>query len=93
MVSTRHYRAPEVILGLGWSYPADMWSLGCIFAELITGEGGGGGRSRGGGLLTCGAWGASSRSSSQVRGDPAGLVVAELIHRGRLRATGKEGVT
>ena len=40
VVSTRHYRAPEVILGLGWSYPADMWSLGCIFAELITGEGG-----------------------------------------------------
>ncbi|KAG1665923.1 hypothetical protein FOA52_004512 [Chlamydomonas sp. UWO 241] len=38
IVSTRHYRAPEVILGLGWSYPCDMWSLGCILVELITGD-------------------------------------------------------
>ncbi len=37
IVSTRHYRAPEVVLGLGWSYPADMWSIGCIIAELATG--------------------------------------------------------
>ncbi|GFR49286.1 hypothetical protein Agub_g11295 [Astrephomene gubernaculifera] len=38
IVSTRHYRAPEVILGLGWSYPCDMWSVGCILIELTTGE-------------------------------------------------------
>eukprot|EP00192_Tetraselmis_astigmatica_P004852 CAMPEP_0117660242 /NCGR_PEP_ID=MMETSP0804-20121206/6866_1 /TAXON_ID=1074897 /ORGANISM="Tetraselmis astigmatica, Strain CCMP880" /LENGTH=478 /DNA_ID=CAMNT_0005466963 /DNA_START=271 /DNA_END=1708 /DNA_ORIENTATION=- len=38
IVSTRHYRAPEVILGLGWSYPCDMWSIGCIIVELITGD-------------------------------------------------------
>ncbi|XP_062219524.1 serine/threonine-protein kinase AFC2-like isoform X2 [Phragmites australis] len=38
VVSTRHYRAPEVILGLGWSYPCDIWSVGCILAELCTGE-------------------------------------------------------
>jgi serine/threonine protein kinase len=37
IVSTRHYRAPEVILGLGWSYPCDMWSVGCIMVELLTG--------------------------------------------------------
>ncbi|XP_031261085.1 serine/threonine-protein kinase AFC3 isoform X2 [Pistacia vera] len=37
IVSTRHYRAPEVILGLGWSYPCDMWSVGCILIELCTG--------------------------------------------------------
>lgn len=37
-ISTRHYRAPEVVLGLGWSHPADMWSLGCILVELMTGE-------------------------------------------------------
>jgi len=38
VVSTRHYRAPEVILGLGWSYPCDVWSVGCILVELLTGE-------------------------------------------------------
>lgn len=38
IVSTRHYRAPEIILGLGWSKPCDMWSLGCILVELLTGE-------------------------------------------------------
>lgn len=38
IVSTRHYRAPEVILGLGWSYPCDMWSIGCILVELCLGE-------------------------------------------------------
>ncbi|KAI3522461.1 hypothetical protein L1887_00245 [Cichorium endivia] len=38
IVSTRHYRAPEVILGIGWSYPCDMWSVGCILVELFTGE-------------------------------------------------------
>ncbi|CED82568.1 cmgc clk protein kinase [Phaffia rhodozyma] len=38
VVSTRHYRAPEIILGLGWSYPCDMFSIGCILVEFCTGE-------------------------------------------------------
>jgi len=38
IVSTRHYRAPEVILGLGWTYPCDVWSIGCILVELFTGD-------------------------------------------------------
>uniref|UniRef100_A0A2N9GUQ1 dual-specificity kinase n=1 Tax=Fagus sylvatica TaxID=28930 RepID=A0A2N9GUQ1_FAGSY len=38
IVSTRHYRAPEVILGLGWTYPCDLWSVGCILHELCSGE-------------------------------------------------------
>ena len=38
VVSTRHYRAPEIILGTGWSYPCDMWSIGCILIELLTGD-------------------------------------------------------
>jgi len=25
-------------LGVGWSYPSDMWSIGCILAELFTGQ-------------------------------------------------------
>ncbi|KAG5420628.1 LKH1 [Candida metapsilosis] len=38
IVSTRHYRAPEIVLGTGWSFPCDMWSIGCILVELIIGE-------------------------------------------------------
>ena len=34
VVSTRHYRSPEVILELGWSHPCDVWSIGCIIFEL-----------------------------------------------------------
>ncbi|XP_055587115.1 uncharacterized protein LOC129739662 isoform X2 [Uranotaenia lowii] len=37
IVSTRHYRAPEVILELGWSQPCDVWSIGCIMFELYQG--------------------------------------------------------
>ncbi|CAL2051832.1 unnamed protein product [Caenorhabditis brenneri] len=37
IVSTRHYRAPEVILELGWAQPCDVWSIGCILYELYTG--------------------------------------------------------
>uniref|UniRef100_A0A1B6K8J9 dual-specificity kinase n=1 Tax=Graphocephala atropunctata TaxID=36148 RepID=A0A1B6K8J9_9HEMI len=37
IVSTRHYRAPEVILELGWSHPCDVWSIGCIIFELYLG--------------------------------------------------------
>ena len=37
-INTRQYRAPEVILGIGWDCQCDMWSLGCILAELYTGE-------------------------------------------------------
>lgn len=38
VVSTRHYRAPEIILGIGWSFPCDIWSIGCILVEVCTGE-------------------------------------------------------
>ncbi|KAG1445044.1 hypothetical protein G6F56_010055 [Rhizopus delemar] len=38
IVSTRHYRAPEIIMGLGWSYPCDLWSIGCILIEFFTGD-------------------------------------------------------
>jgi CDC-like kinase len=37
VVSTRHYRAPEVILELGWAQPCDVWSIGCIIYELLQG--------------------------------------------------------
>lgn len=38
VVSTRHYRAPEIIMGVGWSFPCDIWSIGCILVEFCTGE-------------------------------------------------------
>uniref|UniRef100_UPI0037E94F4E dual specificity protein kinase CLK2-like n=1 Tax=Semicossyphus pulcher TaxID=241346 RepID=UPI0037E94F4E len=37
VISTRHYRAPEVILELGWSHPCDVWSIGCILFEYYGG--------------------------------------------------------
>lgn len=36
-VQSRWYRAPEVILGATYGCPIDMWSLGCILAELYKG--------------------------------------------------------
>jgi dual specificity tyrosine-phosphorylation-regulated kinase 2/3/4 len=36
-IQSRFYRAPEVILGSKYGLPIDMWSLGCILAELLTG--------------------------------------------------------
>ena len=38
LIATRQYRAPEVSLGLPWSYPSDIWSVGCIVAELYCGD-------------------------------------------------------
>ncbi|GAB5365252.1 hypothetical protein AAMO2058_001041400 [Amorphochlora amoebiformis] len=38
VITTRQYRAPEVILNVGWTFPADIWSIGCILAELRTGR-------------------------------------------------------
>ena len=38
IVSTRHYRAPEIILGTGWSYACDLWSFGAMLVECYTGQ-------------------------------------------------------
>ncbi|KAJ9115094.1 hypothetical protein QFC22_005422 [Naganishia vaughanmartiniae] len=36
-IQSRFYRSPEVLLGLPYSASIDMWSLGCIVAELFLG--------------------------------------------------------
>ena len=36
-IQSRFYRSPEIVLGLSYSQAIDMWSLGCILAELYTG--------------------------------------------------------
>ena len=36
-IQSRFYRSPEVILGIDYNMAIDMWSLGCILAELHTG--------------------------------------------------------
>ena len=36
-MQSRSYRAPEVILGLPYDQKIDLWSLGAILAELLTG--------------------------------------------------------
>jgi dual specificity tyrosine-phosphorylation-regulated kinase 2/3/4 len=37
-IQSRFYRSPEIILGSSYGMPIDMWSLGCILAELYTGH-------------------------------------------------------
>ena len=38
-VSTRWYRAPEILLGsTRYGKAVDMWSLGCIFGEMLGGK-------------------------------------------------------
>lgn len=36
-LQSRYYRAPEIILGLAYCEAIDMWSLGCVVAELFLG--------------------------------------------------------
>ncbi|CAM8912839.1 unnamed protein product [Rhodiola kirilowii] len=35
---SRFYRAPEIILGLPYDHPVDIWSIGCCLYELYTGK-------------------------------------------------------
>ena len=36
-IQSRFYRSPEVMLGIPYGYPIDMWSFGCILVEMLTG--------------------------------------------------------
>ena len=37
-IQSRYYRAPEIILGVEYTTAIDIWSFGCILAELFTGN-------------------------------------------------------
>ncbi|GBE86800.1 kinase-like protein [Sparassis crispa] len=37
-VSPRAFRAPEVILQCGWNFKVDVWAVGCLTFELLTGS-------------------------------------------------------
>lgn len=38
-VATRWYRAPELLVGdTSYGPPVDIWAIGCVFAELLTGQ-------------------------------------------------------
>nr|KAJ3422635.1 Dual specificity tyrosine-phosphorylation-regulated kinase 1A [Polyrhizophydium stewartii] len=37
-IQSRFYRSPEVIMGHPYTTAIDMWSLGCVLVELLTGE-------------------------------------------------------
>ncbi|XP_060522449.1 cyclin-dependent kinase-like 1 isoform X2 [Cylas formicarius] len=38
-VATRWYRAPELLVGEPvYSSPVDVWAIGCLFAEMMTGD-------------------------------------------------------
>ena len=32
------FRSPEVILGMSYSGTVDIWSIGCIFGEMVRGQ-------------------------------------------------------
>ncbi len=38
-VATRWYRAPELLVGdTSYGKPVDVWAIGCLFSEMLTGE-------------------------------------------------------
>lgn len=38
LVGTMQYRPPEAVLQAGWSYPLDMWGVGCVLCEVAKGS-------------------------------------------------------
>ena len=38
LIGSPYWMAPEVVQRVGHSYPSDIWSLGCLLIELLTGK-------------------------------------------------------
>lgn len=37
-IASRFYRAPEILIGIPYSFASDYWAMGCVFYELYTGK-------------------------------------------------------
>lgn len=37
IIGTPHYMAPEIIMGQGYSFPVDLWSIGICLYEFMAG--------------------------------------------------------
>lgn len=37
-IQSRYYRAPEVVFGMQYGAEIDIWSLGCVLCEMVTGK-------------------------------------------------------
>ena len=37
-MSSRPYRAPEVVMGLRYGFAIDMWAAGCVMFEMLSGR-------------------------------------------------------
>lgn len=35
---SRWYRSPELLVGDGYGKEVDIWAVGCLYAEMMTGE-------------------------------------------------------
>ena len=68
---SRFYRAPEVVLGLKYDYGVDIWSLGCILAEMHTVSPPPPPPPRRAARVLMGVHAGDPRVSLQVRGGPA----------------------
>ena len=38
LVASLWYRAPELLCSKNYSYPVDVWSIGCVWSEYLTGQ-------------------------------------------------------
>ncbi|CAN0342413.1 unnamed protein product, partial [Hapterophycus canaliculatus] len=74
---TPSYLAPEAQKGLAWGPPVDVWAVGCVLYEIVTGtRAGAGGVFAGGGLAGLGGIrNGHSGGGAGAMGDIAGVMV------------------
>jgi len=78
-VQSRFYRAPEVLLGLPYAQPIDIWSLACTLCELYTGRPLFSGKNEVDQIINI----------MEVVGMPPTKLVSQALQRQQLRLTGE----